>query len=93
MPLPAIFQLYHGNQFQWWRKLEYSERTTDPRQATGKLIDRSTVYYYLSASEIWPYKKGWPLVGGTYKREGTLTENILVPGTVAAVYLTDCIHY
>ena len=37
MPLSAIFQLYHGDQFQWWRKPEYPERTTDPGQATGKL--------------------------------------------------------
>jgi len=36
-PLSAIFQLYHGDQFYWWRKLEYTERTTDPGQATGKL--------------------------------------------------------
>jgi len=36
-PLSAIFQLYHGDQFKWWRKLEYPERTTDPGQATGKL--------------------------------------------------------
>ena len=33
----AVFQLYHGDQFQWWRKPEYPERTTDPGQATGKL--------------------------------------------------------
>ena len=37
MPLSAIFQLYHGDQFQWWKKAEYPERTTDNGQATGKL--------------------------------------------------------
>jgi hypothetical protein len=37
MPLSALFQLYHGNQFKWWRKPEYLERTTEPGQATGKL--------------------------------------------------------
>ena len=36
-PLSAIFQLYHGDQFYWWRKPVYPERTTDPGQATGKL--------------------------------------------------------
>jgi hypothetical protein len=36
-PLSAIFQLYHGNQFQWWKKSEHPERTTDHGQATGKL--------------------------------------------------------
>jgi hypothetical protein len=37
MPLSVVFQLYHGNQFYWWRKPEYLERTTDPGLATGKL--------------------------------------------------------
>ena len=36
-PFSTIFQLYHCRQFQWWRKPEYPERTTDPGQATGKL--------------------------------------------------------
>ena len=36
-PLSTIFQLYHGDQFYWWSKPEYPERTTDHGQATGKL--------------------------------------------------------
>jgi hypothetical protein len=36
-PLSAIFRLYHGDQFQWWKKPEYPERTTAHGQATGKL--------------------------------------------------------
>ena len=36
-PLSAIFQLYHADQFYWWKKQEYPERTTDHGQATGKL--------------------------------------------------------
>jgi hypothetical protein len=37
MPLSAIFQLYHGDQFSLWKKPEYSERTINHGQATDKL--------------------------------------------------------
>jgi hypothetical protein len=46
-PLSAIFQLYHGDQFQWWRKPEYPERTTDPGKATGKLYHLRLLQHYV----------------------------------------------
>ena len=36
MLLSSIFQLYHGDKFKWWRKLEDPEKTTDLSQITGK---------------------------------------------------------
>jgi hypothetical protein len=34
----TIFQLYRGSQFNWRRKPEYPEKTTDLPQVTDKLI-------------------------------------------------------
>jgi len=32
-----MFQLYHGDQLYWWRKSEYTEKTTNLSQVTDKL--------------------------------------------------------
>ena len=61
MPLSAIFQLYHGDQFKWWKKPEYLERTTDHGQATGKLyqlrlrVEYTLFVIYKAGREPTPY--------------------------------------
>ena len=40
MPLSTVF---HDGQFYWWRKLEYSKKTTDVSQVTDNLSSHNVV--------------------------------------------------
>jgi hypothetical protein len=61
MPLSAIFQLYHGNQFWRWKKPKYPVRTTNHGQAVVSFItcgcESSAPFFviYKAGCEPTPY--------------------------------------
>ena len=90
MPLSAIFQLYHGDQFYWWKKPDYPERTTDHEQATGKLYHlRLRVECTLFCNLQSQARTYAVLVIGLYELLGNPTTYLIEPPEPSNFYISS----